>query len=160
MSWSIEIVSRSVEETLEIGRAVGACLEVGDVAGIVGPLGAGKTHLIKGVAVGLGMADDRLVNSPTFVLVNEYEGRFPLFHLDAYRLAGAGEMAALGFEEMCDGRGFVVVEWADRVAEVFKPETLWVELSVTGERRRRFILRTGSSELGQRLARAGLDRWR
>ncbi|MBN2563432.1 MAG: tRNA (adenosine(37)-N6)-threonylcarbamoyltransferase complex ATPase subunit type 1 TsaE [Phycisphaerae bacterium] len=160
MSGLLEIVSRSVEETLEIGRALAACLEAGDVAGLIGPLGSGKTHLIKGIAGGLGVADERLVNSPTFVIVNEHEGRLHVYHLDAYRLAGAQELEGLGFEEMCLGGGVVLVEWADRVSEAFESGTLWIELSVTGETRRRISVRTESAALGERLASLGLDRWR
>jgi tRNA threonylcarbamoyladenosine biosynthesis protein TsaE len=145
---------------LEIGRALGACLEAGDVVGLAGPLGAGKTQLIKGIAGGLLVTDDRLVNSPTFVLVKEYEGRLHVFHLDAYRLEGARALEDLGFEEMCTAGGVVLVEWADRVAEAFDSRALWIDLAVTGETQRRFSLRTASAEFGRRLAGAGLDRWR
>jgi tRNA threonylcarbamoyladenosine biosynthesis protein TsaE len=157
MSWSIEIMSEGVEETLAIGRAIGEGLQPGEVVGLVGPLGAGKTYLIKGISVGLGVADDRFVTSPTFVLVNEYAGRLPVYHLDAYRLAGMRELSGLGFEEMCAGGGVVLVEWADRVADAFEPEALWIDLVMTSETQRRITLRTGSAALGNRLASLGLD---
>ncbi len=154
----LEVVTRSVGETLAVGRGLGGCLEGGDVVGLVGVLGAGKTHLMKGIATGLGVADDRDVTSPTFVLVNEYEGRLHVFHLDAYRLSGGDEMASLGFEEMCSAGGVVAVEWADRVAGALPDGALWIELLVEGETDRRLVVRTESAALAARLKGAGLDR--
>ena len=158
MSQQFEIQSESVDQTLEIGRRIAAALSPGDVGGLVGGLGAGKTHLVKGIAAGLGVADERRVNSPTFVLVNEYEGRLHVFHIDAYRLTSARDMEALGFEEMCAAGGVVLVEWADRVAEAMGPATLWIELEITGDTQRRFTLRTAQPALAQRMAETGLDR--
>src|ERR1041385_6709378 len=103
MTNEFTITSHSVEETISIGRRIGESLLAGDVVALLGELGAGKTYLTKGIARGLGVSAERAVNSPTFVLVNEYAGRFPLFHIDAYRLAGPEQLAALGFEEMCQG---------------------------------------------------------
>jgi tRNA threonylcarbamoyladenosine biosynthesis protein TsaE len=158
MNRQFEIQSESVEQTIEIGRRIAAALSPGDVAGLVGGLGAGKTHLVKGIATGLGVADERRVNSPTFVLVNEYEGRLHVFHVDAYRLTSTRDMEALGFEEMCAAGGVVLVEWADRVAEAMGPATLWIELQVTGDTQRRLTLSTAGPALDQRLAETGLDR--
>lgn len=158
MTWTLDIESDGVAATVGIGRVLGRVLRPGDVVGLVGPLGAGKTHLTKGIAVGLGVVDERTVNSPTFVLVNEYDGRLHVFHLDAYRLAGDAELLALGFEEMCFSGGVVLVEWADRVREAFSDTTLWIELTPTGENHRRLLLRTNHLELAARLAAAGLDR--
>lgn len=155
----IRIGSESVEQTLEIGRTLGGCLQGGDVLGLTGPLGAGKTRLVKGIALGLGVEDDRQVCSPTFVLVNEYAGREHLYHLDAYRLGHATELEALGFDEMCGGGGVVAVEWADRVAPALPADALWIDLSVTGETGRQLLLRTASASFARRLAQAGLDRW-
>ena len=159
MSKTIKIESPSVAETLEIGGVIGGCLRPGDVLGLIGPLGAGKTHLVKGIARGLGVADDRLVNSPTFVLVNEYDGRLRLYHLDAYRLNDSRGFEALGFAEMCSSGGAVVVEWADRVAGAFGPGTLWIELAVAGETRRELTFRADGGGLVERLRNSGLDRW-
>jgi len=155
--WCVTLESRSAEETLEIGRQIGAVLRGGDQVTLVGPLGAGKTQLAKGLAVGMGVADPQQVNSPTFVLVNEYDGRLHIYHLDCYRLSGAAELASLGFEEMCDDRSVVMIEWADRVAEAMGPDALWAELSPTGATERRLRLHTRSAGLARRLATAGLD---
>jgi tRNA threonylcarbamoyladenosine biosynthesis protein TsaE len=158
MNWSIEILSRSVEETLEIGQAIGGALAPGDVLGLVGCLGAGKTHLIKGIAAGMGVGGRHRVTSPTFVLVNEYTGRLHVFHIDAYRLHSALELESLGFQEMCDSEGVVLVEWADRVNEAFGPDVIWIALTITGDAERRLVVRTRSVEAARRLGQAGLDR--
>ena len=153
------IRSDSPDKTLAIGCRIGVALVAGDVLGLVGQLGAGKTMLVKGIADGLGIADGRHVNSPTFVLVNEYEGRLLVYHIDVYRLTGAEEFAALGFDEMRSSDGVIVIEWADRVAAELGPETLWIDLSITGETERDIVLRTSSEALASRLAGAGLDRY-
>ncbi len=100
---------------------------------MVGPLGAGKTQLVKGIALGNGLTDDASVTSPTFTLVNEYEGRLRMYHLDAYRLTSPNELVALGFDEMMDKDSMVVVGWADRVASVMPEDTLWIKYSASGE---------------------------
>jgi tRNA threonylcarbamoyladenosine biosynthesis protein TsaE len=144
------IPSRSVDDTMAIGRAIGSGLRGGDVLGLVGPLGAGKTQLVKGIAAGLGAADLRKVTSPTFVLVNEYQGRLLLFHVDAYRLAGGRELEAIGFDELCSREGAaVVVEWADRVADLLPERRLQVRIEVTGPTQRRLTFQaTGGAGAG------------
>jgi tRNA threonylcarbamoyladenosine biosynthesis protein TsaE len=129
--------THSLEKTLELGRRLGALLFPGAVLGLEGTLGAGKTNLVRGIAEGLGV-DARLVSSPTFVLIQEYEGRLPLYHFDAYRLKTVAEFLDLGVEEYFAGQGVCVVEWADKVASVFPPEHLWVRLDVIGDSARRF----------------------
>lgn len=112
-----EIVTRSEEQTIALGRALGRLLHAGDVVALHGELGAGKTRLVRGIAGGMGL-DERLVSSPTFVMVNEYEGagRMPLVHADAYRLSGADDLDTLGWDRLMDGEAVVVVEWAERIA--------------------------------------------
>ncbi len=148
----LTIESHSVEDTLRIGRAIGDALVGGEVIGLVGELGAGKTHLVKGIAAGLGVTDDRIVNSPTFVLVNEYSGRVPVYHLDAYRLADANQLAALGFDEMCDSGGVVIVEWADRVNTAMPDESMWIMLASTGELDRRITLSDATESMRKNLS--------
>ncbi|NLZ07437.1 MAG: tRNA (adenosine(37)-N6)-threonylcarbamoyltransferase complex ATPase subunit type 1 TsaE [Phycisphaerae bacterium] len=111
----ITITSHSPEQTIALGRALGRQLAGGEVIAIVGPLGSGKTHLIKGIAEGAGAADRREVNSPTFVLVNHYAGRLDLYHIDAYRLDLIAEFERLGFDDLCYPESVVLIEWADRV---------------------------------------------
>lgn len=160
--WTMELRSGSVEDTLAIGRAIGSVLVAGDVLALVGCLGAGKTHLVKGIAVGLGVPDQRTVNSPTFVLVNEYEGRLHVCHLDAYRIENTAAFLDLGFDEMCDGPNVILVEWGDRVRGAFGERTVWIELKVSGDFDRRIHLSCGSPSLPlvERISRASLDQWR
>ena len=107
------IESRSPDETREIGERLAARLGAGDVVACIGELGAGKTCLIQGLARGLGVTSE--VTSPTFVLVNQYRGRLPVYHLDAYRTLSLTELADIGVEEMLHGDGVTVVEWADKL---------------------------------------------
>ena len=158
MTATTEFTSNSVEETLLIGRRIGETLQPGDVIGLVGQLGAGKTHLVKGIAAGLGVANDRLVNSPTFVLVNEYAGRVDVHHVDAYRLQGAHELEAIGFEETCRSGGVMLVEWADKVVAAMPAGALWIDIAVTGEASRRLKITTDSADLAARVRGAALDR--
>ena len=128
----------SVEATVALGEALGRSLGEGLTIGLAGPLGAGKTQLVKGIAVGNAVDDVRKVTSPTFTLVHEYPGRLHLYHVDAYRLRDPGEFAGLGFEEWVRRDAAVVVEWADRVRSAMPEEGLWVELEVTGVTTRTF----------------------
>ena len=130
------IETNSPEETVELGRELGARLGPGDVLALVGPLGAGKTQLTKGLALGVGVAGP--VTSPTFKLVNEYRGRVVLYHIDAYRLRGADDLIALGCDELFDGDGAAVVEWAERVAAALPAEHLEVRVNITGAASREF----------------------
>ncbi len=115
------IISDSVEMTFKMGRLLGRSITEGAVIALVGALGTGKTHFIKGLASGLDVEDPEAVTSPTFTLINEYEGRLPLFHIDAYRFENSRQLEALGFDELCLSGGIVVVEWADKVETLIEP---------------------------------------
>ena len=118
--------------TEAFGRRLGAALFPGAVIALIGPLGAGKTQLARAVAEGLGIPDSRVVTSPTFVLIQEYSARLPIYHFDAYRLSGAVPFADLGAHEYLEGDGVCLIEWADRVEPCLPAEHLRVTLSVTG----------------------------
>jgi len=148
---TFEMVSNSPEQTRAIGRAIGAALAPGDVVALVGELGAGKTQLTKGIAVGLGVADERAVSSPTFVLENEYTGRCVVRHLDLYRLGEGADLSALGFEEMCDGSAVVIVEWADRAPKAMPAGATWIRMTAEGETTRRVDIR-GAGKAARRAA--------
>jgi len=111
----LDITSQSPADTIALGRKIGIRLRGGEVVAISGPLGSGKTHLIKGIAAGAGAEDYSQVNSPTFVIVNEYAGRFNIYHIDAYRLSSIAEFEQLGFDDFCDRQSVVLIEWADKV---------------------------------------------
>ena len=113
---NFEFVSNSPDETMKFGAEIGRQLEGGEVIGFIGELGSGKTHLIKGIAQGCGAEDcQRNVNSPTFVIVNEYSGRVDIYHIDCYRVNSIAEFEMLGFDDYCRGDSVVLIEWADRV---------------------------------------------
>ncbi len=102
-------------QTIELGRAIGPMLQPGDVLGLIGPLGAGKTQFVRGLVEGLG-GDGGAVSSPTFVLMQDYPTRPPLVHIDAYRLETADDLATIGFDELITtAEAIVAVEWADRI---------------------------------------------
>jgi len=133
--------TRSVRGTLALGRKFAERLRVGDCVALTGPLGAGKTVLIRGIAAGLGLADQKLVASPTFVLVREYQGRMPIYHVDLYRtIEPAAELAGLGLEEMLP-EGVVLIEWAERAAGHLPLPRWEIDITITGERSRRFEIR-------------------
>jgi tRNA threonylcarbamoyladenosine biosynthesis protein TsaE len=119
--------SDSPQRTRALGRALGAAAQPGTVLALVGPLGAGKTELAKGVAEGLGVRS--VVNSPTFILMNEHAGRLPFFHIDAYRLSDPDEALAAGLLDERQGQGVTVVEWADRLGGVLPVERLELVLT-------------------------------
>lgn len=119
---------------MEFGRALGRQLAGGEVIAIVGPLGSGKTHLIKGIAVGAGAPDRKGVNSPTFVLVNQYTGRLDIYHIDAYRLESVDDFEMLGFDDLCYRESVVLIEWADRVeAAIVDTNPIRITLSHAGQ---------------------------
>jgi tRNA threonylcarbamoyladenosine biosynthesis protein TsaE len=129
-TWTTDV--DDLAATTALGRELGALLFPGAVVALVGPLGAGKTHLVRAVAEGLG-ADGRVVSSPTFVLIQEYDARLPVYHFDAYRLRDPGEFLDLGAHEYFEGDGVCLVEWADRVTACLPAERLHIALEITGE---------------------------
>lgn len=133
----LEFELASEAETDRFGAAFARALRPGLVVALAGNLGAGKTRFVRAVAAGLG-ADPRQVSSPTFVLIHEYEGRLPIFHMDAYRLEDAGEFFELGGEELFASDGVCFIEWADRIASALPSDHLRIEIEPTGATSRRF----------------------
>ena len=137
MTSALERRSTSPRQTQALGRALGRILRSGDFLALTGPLGAGKTQFMKGVATGLGVPNEQPVVSPTFVLIREYVGRLKLYHIDAYRLAAADELLALGLDElMAEPGAAVALEWADRVAEAVPPRACRIDFEHAGPRTR------------------------
>jgi tRNA threonylcarbamoyladenosine biosynthesis protein TsaE len=126
----LEIELASEAETVRLGRAIAEIVEAGTVIGLVGPLGAGKTRLVRAIAEALGV-EPGAISSPTFVLIQEYDGRLPVFHFDTYRLQSPAAFEDLGPADYWDA-GVSLVEWADRVAGLL-PEGRWtITLEPTG----------------------------
>ena len=142
MSADFNTISSSPEETIELGRKIGLQLRGGEVIGLCGPLGSGKTHLIKGIATGAGAEDHRQVKSPTFVIVNEYSGRLAIYHIDAYRLNSIAEFEMLGFDDFCHPQSVVLIEWADKVESALRAvDYVRIELEHAGETKRKIHVR-------------------
>jgi tRNA threonylcarbamoyladenosine biosynthesis protein TsaE len=131
----VRIEVESEAETDRVGRALAPLLVPGTVIGLSGPLGAGKTRLVRAIATALGV-DPNAVTSPTFVLIQEYDGRLPVYHFDTYRLANAEEFEALGPWEYYDQGGVCLIEWADRVTEHLPPDSWMIRLVPEGAERR------------------------
>jgi len=108
---SREIVTHSAEETIEQGRAIGARLKPPALILLSGELGAGKTTLTKGIAAGLGAAEEDEVTSPTFTLVHKYSGKFAVYHVDLYRIGNFHDLETLGLEDVFSEQAIVIVEW-------------------------------------------------
>jgi tRNA threonylcarbamoyladenosine biosynthesis protein TsaE len=139
----VVIPSNNVSETLRIGKRIGTFLRPGDVVALVGDLGTGKTHLIKGLAAGVGVKKAAYMASPSFVLINEYPGKIPFNHLDLYRLETEEEARDAGVEELLQGGGVTAIEWADKFPSLLPREGLRITLRAVGEQTR-IIEITGS----------------
>lgn len=141
MRAGIQVTTSSPEETRILGAALAPTLLPGDVISLSGDLGAGKTVFVHGVATALGV--ESRVTSPTFTLVHEYSGRYPLIHMDVYRLDSFQEVLDLGFEELLDPAAILMVEWGDAVMPLFPKSYLDVQITVPGphENERSFVFR-------------------
>ncbi|MEX2671380.1 MAG: tRNA (adenosine(37)-N6)-threonylcarbamoyltransferase complex ATPase subunit type 1 TsaE [Phycisphaeraceae bacterium] len=147
-----QLESRSDLRTLRLGQALAKLLEPGDVVAMTGSLGAGKTQLVRGIAVGLDVSEN-LVSSPTFVLMNEYPGRLPVVHIDAYRLADMEELDTIGWSPELLEEAVTLVEWADRIEAELPRDYLKIDLEHIAENTRELHF-TGHGRWAQRLGEA------
>lgn len=136
------IVCPDPDATSALGRALGAVAEAGDLICLWGDLGAGKTHLAKAIGVGLGVA--ATITSPSFILMAEYEGRLPLFHMDLYRLADAADALAGGLIDDRQTTGLTLVEWPERLTDALPDDRLDVVIDGSGDEPRHVTLRAGT----------------
>ena len=113
----MKIITKSSQGTIKLGKELGRNLKAGDIVGLTGELGSGKTTLVKGIAAGMGLKRKEEISSPSFVLIKEYSGRIPLFHFDLYRLDKVREIEYLGVEEYLFGPGVCVIEWAEKMGK-------------------------------------------
>jgi tRNA threonylcarbamoyladenosine biosynthesis protein TsaE len=146
------ITSTSETETERLADNLACALEPGAVVALIGNLGAGKTRLVRGVALALGV-DRQAIASPTFVLIHEYTGRLPIYHFDVYRLKEPGDFASLGADEYLNAQGVSFIEWADRVLDFLPADHLRVEITATGETTREFRFRATGPKSAAILAR-------
>ncbi|OGO24034.1 MAG: tRNA (adenosine(37)-N6)-threonylcarbamoyltransferase complex ATPase subunit type 1 TsaE [Chloroflexi bacterium RBG_16_50_9] len=141
--------SHSPSATLNLGRKIGERLKAGSIIALIGELGCGKTLFTRGLCTGL-VVPLRQVNSPTFIFVNEYQGRLPVFHMDLYRLGGEAEGFEIGLlDYIARARsGVMVVEWAEKVLTLLPDDRLQVEFQVVSARKRQIVF----SSIGERFS--------
>lgn len=151
--------SRSVEQTHRFGEMLGRELRGGDVVGVSGELGAGKTCFAQGIARGLGVDAAVPITSPTFTLVGEYPGRVTFRHADFFRVESYLRLEDAGFDDLLDRDGVLVVEWPERVVDALPTERLDVRIELVSETVRRFYLE-GSGTRASDLAERVLEKWR
>jgi tRNA threonylcarbamoyladenosine biosynthesis protein TsaE len=137
----LELELDSEADTLALARSLATVLEGGDVIGLEGGLGAGKTTFARGAVHGLGVPEDTAVTSPTFALLHHYEGRLPVVHADFYRLAGEAELEELGVDELVEEGAVLFVEWGRKFPGMASRAVLWVEMDIISDVGRRVRLR-------------------
>ncbi len=130
--------SSSIEETIALGKKFAEEFSVGDVVCLNGDLGAGKTHFVKGIASYFGV-DEGQVNSPTFTLINEYQGSISIYHFDCYRLESEHEALEIGTEEYFYGDGISIVEWPKKIGNLIPENAVWFTIKHSGETKREII---------------------
>ncbi|OIO32551.1 MAG: tRNA (adenosine(37)-N6)-threonylcarbamoyltransferase complex ATPase subunit type 1 TsaE [Candidatus Omnitrophica bacterium CG1_02_40_15] len=134
------MITNSAKETMLIGEKLARKLRPGDIIALSGDLGSGKTTFTKGIGKGLGVKDPKRINSPTFVLIKEYNGRIPLYHLDLYRLDDLKEIENLAIEEYIYGNGVTVIEWAEKIKSILPEKHISVRLKIKGDNKRKVII--------------------
>ena len=140
----IQITTKSPQQTRELGETIATKLNPGDVVALTGQLGTGKTTLTQGLAKGLGVTTP-YVKSPSFVLIHEHKGNFPVYHIDLYRLKSE-EVEGLGYEEYLYGKGVCIIEWAERMKHLLPPEVLHIKLDFLPDKDSRKILIHGEGK--------------
>lgn len=135
----VSIITKSPEETIRLGKKIGTRLKNNDIVALYGSLGAGKTHLIKGV--GLGLKVKSKITSPTFTLINEYQGRIPLYHFDLYRINSIQKICQLGIDEYFEVKGVVVIEWAEKAKAVLPEKIIKINLDFVSFKERKIEIR-------------------
>lgn len=136
MEKRIQITTASTAETLALGKKIGKLIDTPLVIALTGDLGSGKTVLVQGIAQGLGVPPEYPVTSPTYTLINEYDGKRRLFHVDLYRLAGLVDTYDLGLDDILAGNGVTAIEWAERLEGEDFSSDVTIELQTAGESRR------------------------
>jgi tRNA threonylcarbamoyladenosine biosynthesis protein TsaE len=147
----MNIVTDSPEDTQRLGEELGRQAQPGDVFLLSGELGAGKTCLTQGIAWGLEI--EGYATSPSFVIMNQYRGRLPMYHIDLYRLEDIDEVIDLGLDDYLYGNGVCVVEWADRAMDVLPPEHLLVKISSLTDSSREFVMQPSGERYKELLSR-------
>jgi len=122
----LTFITKTPDETIDLGRKIGRLLKKGDILAMQGTLAAGKTTITKGIAESLGVTDT--ITSPTFCLISEYEGKMPLYHMDVYRLEGTDDFENLGTDDMLYGEGISIIEWSEKIMDALPKKTIILKL--------------------------------
>ena len=146
----VRVISKSEKETIRLGEQLAKSLKPGDIVCLSGDLGSGKTTFVKGLAKGLKVKAAK-VNSPTFVLLNIYQGKWPMFHFDLYRIDKIQELASMGYDEFFYDDGVAVVEWAEKLGVLIPKEYIGVKLAHRGDNQRSITVSTQGKSLRARL---------
>lgn len=140
LSKKIDMITRGVDETRELGNAIGTLIDHPLIIAMTGDLGSGKTAFVQGLARGLGVPEEYHVTSPTFTLINEYPARRALCHVDLYRLDGIGDLEDIGLDDLLQQQTVVAIEWADKLAAGMLTEYLAMSFEIIDDQRRRIRL--------------------
>ncbi|CAN5422910.1 tRNA (adenosine(37)-N6)-threonylcarbamoyltransferase complex ATPase subunit type 1 TsaE [soil metagenome] len=132
-----KVVCKSERETMELAREIGKQAKAGDIICLKGELGAGKTHFVKGFVTAFGI-EPQVVSSPTFSIINEYEGELPVYHFDCYRLKSAKEALEIGAEEYLYGDGVSIIEWPGRIEPILPDNVKWIGITSINSTTRQF----------------------
>jgi len=146
----IILTTQSPEETKEVGQRLGELLQKGDIVAVVGELGSGKTCLIQGICKGLKVEEE--VTSPSFTIINEYCGKFPVYHFDFYRINHLQEALELGYEEYFFGNGVTLIEWAEKIELLLPEDHIKVQIFRKNEKLRELTIKAGVEETKKRIA--------
>lgn len=152
MATSCEVMSHSPEQTGHLGEFLARHLLPGDIVAFFGELGAGKTCMIQGICRGLGVPEEVYITSPTFVLMNRYQGRLPIYHFDFYRLTCEEEIIGVGYEEYLFGEGVSLIEWADRAGGLLPEGCMQVRMQVVSPTGRRIEISAQGGGYEKRLS--------
>jgi tRNA threonylcarbamoyladenosine biosynthesis protein TsaE len=143
----IQIITASAKETSAFARSIGEKLREGDILALSGELGSGKTCFTGGLARGLGVNEDYQITSPTFTLINEYPAKYRLYHFDVYRLTGYADLEDLGYEEYFAGHGVVVIEWAEKIAQIIPETAIFINFEYIDENKRKITIKSSQHRL-------------
>ena len=141
----VDFVSVSLAETEKLGMAIGNQLTSPKIIAFFGDLGAGKTTLIQSICRGLGVKD--YVTSPSFTLINEYQGQRPIYHIDLYRLNDLAEIEDLGLPDYFEKDGIILIEWAEKLKSELPAEAEKIEIETLNEKERKFCISSGLAQL-------------
>ena len=129
-----------MDETQKLGEIIGTAITDGTVLALTGDLGSGKTAFVQGLARGLEVPDDYYITSPSYTLINEYPGRYPLFHVDLYRILNPTDLEDIGLYEILHNSGIVAIEWADRIGQKLMPDAIIIHFEITGDETRKISI--------------------